>query len=59
MVNLLLKSYNCYISYLDNLNFGRTDQNYNLLYDSVILLKSNINNPKFIEYFINNLSCNE
>lgn len=59
MVNLLEKAYNCYIAYLDRLNYGRVSQNYSLLYDSILCLKNVISEEKFIQYFENNLLCPE
>lgn len=58
MNNLLQKTYNCYISYLNNLNFGKVNQKYDLLYGSIIFLKSGITDAKVIEYFESNLNCN-
>ena len=59
MINLLQKAYNCYITYLDGLNYGRYSQNYCLLYDSILCLKNVITDEKYIQYFDNNLLCPE
>lgn len=57
MDNLLEKSYNCYMRYLNNLNKGNIEQDYHVLYDSILCLKANITDTKYIEYFTNNLNC--
>lgn len=58
MDNLLEKTYNCYISYLNNLNFGKTEQNYSLIYGAILVLKYNITDARTVQYFENNLHCN-
>lgn len=55
MDSLLQKTYNSYIIFLNNLNFGKTDQKYDLLYNSVIFIKSGIIDPKIYEFFESNL----
>lgn len=55
--NLLEKAYNCYIRFLNNLTYGRTNQNYSLLYDAILSLKENITDKQFVQYFENNLTC--
>ena len=57
MDKLLEKAINCFSSYLTRLNCGMTQQNYELLYGAVLLLKNNINDTKYIQYFYNNLIC--
>jgi len=57
MDNLLEKSYNCYIRYLNKLNKGNTEQDYCILYGAILCLKANITDKKYIEYFTNNLNC--
>lgn len=58
MDNLIEKSYNCYIFFLNNLNFGKVNQNYDLLYNSILLIHSGITEQRYIEYFESNLNCN-
>ena len=57
MVNLLEKVVNCYKYYLTRLTYGITNQDYGLLYGAVLLLKNNITDDKYVEFFSNNLSC--
>ena len=57
MLKLLEKFVNCYDSYLSNLNYGIVPKNYNILYNSYLLLKTKINNPRYIQYYYNNLKC--
>lgn len=57
MIRLEEKVVNCFSRYLTNLICGKTDQNYCLLYDSILLLRNNINEEKYIQYFYNNLNC--
>ena len=54
---LLEKAYNCFIVYLDRLNYGRTNQNYCLLYDAILTLANDITDKQFVEYFEANLDC--
>lgn len=56
MDNLLTKSYNSYLKLLTNMNYGKTEENYCLLYDSILCLKNNITDTKYIQYFINNIN---
>jgi hypothetical protein len=56
---LLEKAYNCYIVYLDNLNYGKVSQNYCLLYDAILTISNNIEDKKYIQYFENNLNCSD
>jgi hypothetical protein len=57
MANILEKAYNCYIRYLSNLEYGKTDQDYKLLYGATLLLKNKITDEKFIQCFDNRLIC--
>lgn len=57
MVKLLEKVLNCYKAHLTNLTYGITNRNYSLLYGAVLLLKNNITEDRFVEYFYNNLTC--
>jgi hypothetical protein len=57
MLKLLEKAYNCYMSLLFNMNYGKTDTDYCVLYDSVLALDNNITEPKYVQYFENNLLC--
>ena len=57
MIKLLEKFVNCYNSYLDKLTYGIIPKDYSLLYNSYLLLKTNINNPRYIQYYYNNLKC--
>jgi len=58
MASILLEgAYNCYIRFLNNLTYGRTNQKYDILYDAVLALKENITDPQFVQYFENNLNC--
>jgi hypothetical protein len=58
MANILLnKAYNCYIKFLNNVNYGRFSQEYCLLYDAILSLKENISDIKYVQYFENNLLC--
>jgi len=60
MGNILLKkAYNCYIQFVNNLNYGRVSQDYNILYDAILSLKENISDVQFVQYFENNLFCPE
>ena len=56
---LLSKTYNCYIKYLNNINYGRFQQDYCLLYDAILSLKENIIDKQFVQYFESNLFCPE
>lgn len=55
---LLEKAYNCYIAYLDNLNYGKVTQNYCLLYDAILMIANDITDQQYVEYFESNLDCN-
>lgn len=57
MVNLLSKVVNCYQSYINYLNYGITNQNYEMLYNANLVLRNNITEEKFRQYFYNNLGC--
>lgn len=57
MNELLEKAYNCYIRYLNKLNYGTVTQNYCLLYDSILYIANDINDEQFYQYFVNNLNC--
>lgn len=57
MVKLWEKIVNCFSSYLDRLNVGLANQNYEMLYNACLVAKNNINNPFYIQYFYNNLKC--
>lgn len=57
MNELLNRAYNCYLVYLDNLNYGKVDQNYCLLYDAVLTIANNIDEEKYMQYFVANLLC--
>lgn len=54
---LLQKAYNCYLVFLDNLNYGKVNQNYCLVYDAILLIANNIEDKQYIQYFENNLEC--
>lgn len=57
MEELIEKAYNCYIAYLNRLNYGKVDQSYCLLYDAILAIANDITEEKYLEYFINNLTC--
>ena len=58
MSNILLeKAYNCFIVYLDRLSYGKVNQSYCLLYDAILAIANNIQEPQYIQYFENNLDC--
>ena len=57
MVNLMGKVVNCYQTFLTYLTYGITNQNYELLYDANLLLRNEITDEKFRQYFYNNLKC--
>lgn len=57
MLSLLEKVINCYKYYLTRLTYGITNQDYSMLYGATLLLKNNITDEKYIEFFSNNLSC--
>lgn len=57
MNSLLEKALNCYSTYLTRLSIGKTDQNYDLLYDAILLLKNNVSESKYTQYYENNLTC--
>ena len=52
------KAINCYISFLTKLNYGLINQDYSILYATVLCIKNNITDRKYQEYFYNNLNCN-
>lgn len=56
---LLSKAYNCYLQFLSNMNYGRINQCYSLLYDAILSLKENITDIQYTQYFENNLICPE
>jgi hypothetical protein len=57
MNELLEKAYNCYLVYLDNLNYGNVTQNDCLLYDAILTIANNIQEEQYIQYFVANLFC--
>lgn len=57
MVNLLGKVVNCFSTYLNYLSYGITNQDYDLLYDANLVLRNNITEEKYRQYFYNNLRC--
>ena len=57
MHNLLEKFVNCFGHYIDKLSYGIEVKDYHLLYKTALLIKSNINNPKYNQYYYNNLKC--
>lgn len=57
MVNLLEKSYNCYMNFLDGLNYGRNSLKYDILQNAILCLKNNITEIRYVQYFENNLTC--
>jgi hypothetical protein len=57
MVSLKEKVVNCYKQYLTNLIYGIHGRDYKLLYAAILLLRNNIDNPKYIEFLNNNLTC--
>ena len=57
MVNLLGKVVNCFSTYLDYLTYGVTNQDYNLLYEANLVLRNNITEEKYRQYYYNNLRC--
>lgn len=57
MVKLIQKVANCYQYYLNRLSYGITSQNYDLLYNAVLFLKSGLTDARFEEFFTNNLTC--
>lgn len=57
MPSFLEKAVNCYVTYLTNLNYGITDQEYCILYDSWILLKNNITDRRLVDYYSSHLNC--
>ena len=57
MINLLEKVINCFSTYLTRLSYGVTEQDYELLYDAVLLLKNNLDEDRYIQYYYNNLQC--
>lgn len=57
MINLLEKFLNCYSTFIKRLNYGLTNQKYELLYNTFLLLRNNISEPVYVQYFYNNLQC--
>ena len=57
MVNLLEKTYNCYLNYIGYLSKGKVNQDYELLYDAILSLKVGLTEDVFYQYFMNNLNC--
>jgi len=57
MVKLIQKVANCYQYYLNRLSYGITSQDYDLLYDAILFLKSGLIDAGFEEFFENNLNC--
>jgi len=57
MNELLEKAYNCYLIYLDKLNYGNVNQEYCLVYDAILAISNNITDEKYRQYFVNNLLC--
>lgn len=59
MNELLQKAYDCYLVYLDNLNYGNVTQNDCLLYDAILTIANNIQEERYIQYFVANLFCGD
>lgn len=57
MNELLEKAYNCYIRFLNRLNYGNVTQNYCLLYDAILYIANDLDEEQFYQYFVNNLDC--
>ena len=55
--DLLERVHNSFIKYITNLEYGKTDDNYTMLYNSLLVLNPEIGNSKFIEFFYNRLNC--
>lgn len=55
MNNLLEKTYNSYLHFLSLVNNGRTDQDYAIIYNALLVIKNNITDKKFIQYYESNL----
>lgn len=55
MVNLINKVVNAYKAFLNNLNWGNSKQDYRMLYNATLLLKNDIQDYKYVQYFSNNL----
>ena len=55
MNNLLEKTYNSYLHFLSLVNNGRTDQDYATIYNALLIIKNNITDKKFIQYYESNL----
>jgi len=55
MNSLLEKTYNSYLHFLSLVNNGRTDQDYAIIYNALLLIKNNISDKKFIQYYESNL----
>ena len=51
------KVVNCFSSYIKKLNCGKTHIDYCTLYDAVLLLKNDITEQKYMQYYYNNLNC--
>lgn len=54
---LLEKAYNCYMYFVTNVLYGRTNQDYDMLYGATLMLKNNITNQSLTECFENRLNC--
>jgi len=58
MNNILLeKAYNCYMIYLDHLNYGKVNQNYCMVYGAILAIANNITDEQFVQYFEEHLLC--
>lgn len=57
MNELLQKAYDCYLVYLDNLNYGNVTQNDCLLYDAILAIANDITEEQYLQYFVANLFC--
>jgi len=54
---LLEKTYNCYLTYLDKLAYGKTDQDTCLLYGAIQLMSNDISSSRYSQFFSENLMC--
>jgi hypothetical protein len=55
---LLQRAYNCYLTYLDRLAYGRTDQDFCLLYGGIQVLANKME-ERYAQFFRENLLCPE
>jgi hypothetical protein len=55
MDNLILLTIKKYSEFLTNLTWGKINQNYDLLYSAVLMIKNNIADEKYVQYINNNL----